>query len=74
MSNTYPDDLYQESDYDVPEPKKGMSGWLIALIVLAVLVVLCCICLLAAMLLLGPAVGNTFSTIVETIEAATAVP
>ncbi len=74
MEDTYPDEIYQDSDYYEPEPKKRMSGWLIALIVFLVLVVLCCFCILAGMLLLGPAIGNTFSTIVETLEAATPIP
>ena len=38
------------------------------------LLVLCCLCVFAALLLLGPAVGTTFSTIIETVEAATPMP
>ncbi len=68
------EDAYQEVPYSEPEPKKGMSGWLIALIIIAALVVICCICLILSLLLLGPAVGNVFSTIVETVEAATPMP
>jgi hypothetical protein len=69
MEDTYPDDAYYE-----PGPKKGVSGWLIALLVVVVLLIVCCICLFAALLLLGPAVGTTFSTIIETLEAATPMP
>lgn len=69
MEDTNPDDAYYE-----PEPKKGVSGWLIALLVVVVLLIVCCICLFAALLLLGPAVGTTFSTIIETLEAATPMP
>jgi uncharacterized membrane protein (DUF485 family) len=68
------EDIYEDEAYDQPEPKKGMSGWLIALIVLVVLIILCCICAFAAVLLLGPAVGTVFSTVIETIEAITPTP
>jgi hypothetical protein len=64
QEETYPDEYYYE-----PEPKKGMSGWLIALIVVLVLIVACCICTCAVVLLGGPAIGNVFSTVIETIEA-----
>lgn len=66
------EDAYQK----VPnsEPKKGMSGWLIALIIIAALFVICFICLCLSFLLLGPAVGNVFSTIVATVEVATPMP
>jgi hypothetical protein len=70
----YPEDPNQEEVYYEPAPRRGMSGWLIALIVLLVLVVLCCICICAAGLLMGPAIGNVFSTVVETMEAMTPVP
>jgi hypothetical protein len=66
------EDSYQEVPYS--EPKKGTSGWLIALIIIAVLFAICCLCLLLSFLLLGPAVGNVFSTIVETVEATTPMP
>ena len=72
MDDTYED--YQEVGYSEPEPKKGMSGWLIALIVVAALIVICCICIFASLLLLGPAVGDVFSTVIETYEAMTPVP
>jgi len=62
-----------EQDYGA-EPKRGMSGWLIALIVVVVLIVLCCICAFALVLLAGPAVGNVFSTVIETIEVMTPMP
>jgi hypothetical protein len=74
VDNSYPDDVYQDIDYEAPEPKKGMSGWLIALIVLLVFIVLCCVCLFGVLVMLGPAVGNTFSTIVGTLEATTPMP
>ena len=67
------DDTPYEQDYGA-EPKRGMSGWLIALIVVAVLIVLCCICALALVVIAGPAVGDVFSTIIETIEVMTPVP
>jgi flagellar basal body-associated protein FliL len=65
MEDAYQKDAYQDEYYDEPEPKKGMSGWLIALIVVLVLVVVCCICACAAFLLAGPAIGNVFSTVIE---------
>lgn len=69
MEENYPDEAYYQ-----PEPKRGVSGWLIALLVVVVLLILCCICFFAALLLLGPAVGTTFSTIIETLEATTPMP
>ncbi len=57
-----------------PEPKKGMSPWLIALIVVAVIICVCCFCAVAGLILLGPEVGNVFSTIIETIETTTPIP
>jgi UPF0716 family protein affecting phage T7 exclusion len=51
-----------------------MSGWLIALIVVAALVVICCICSVLGFLLLSPAVGSVFSTIIETVEATPPLP
>lgn len=74
MEDTFQDDTYQDDVYYEPEPRKGISGWLIALIVFIVLAVICCICLFLATVFLPPAVGNTFSTIVETLEAATPIP
>jgi hypothetical protein len=68
MQDSYQDDAYQDEYYYEPEPKKGMSGWLIALIVVLVLIVVCCICACLALLLMGPAVGNVFSGVVETLE------
>lgn len=65
---------YSDETYYQPEPRRGVSGWLIALLVVVVLLVLCCLCVFAALLLLGPAVGTTFSTIIETVEAATPMP
>ena len=72
------ENTYQEVPYSEPEPKKGMSGWLIALIIIASLLVLCCLCLMIVLVLtpalFGPTVGNVFSTIVETVEAMTPMP
>jgi flagellar basal body-associated protein FliL len=68
------DDIYQEVPYSEPEPKKGMSGWLIVLIVVAALLVVCCLCLCLSFLLGGPAIGSVFSTVVETLEATTPMP
>jgi hypothetical protein len=66
MEQPYQEPPYQEEDYYVEaEPKKGMSGWLIALIVVLVLIVLCCICVCLGTLVVGPAFGTTFSTIIE---------
>ena len=69
----YQEPPYEAEDYYVAEePKKGMSGWLIALIVVLVLIVLCCICVCLGMLLTGPTIGSTFSTIIE--EMVTPIP
>jgi flagellar basal body-associated protein FliL len=68
------DIVSQETPYADPEPKKRMSGWLIALIVVAALLVICCFCILMSVLLLSPVTGNVFSTLVETVEAITPVP
>jgi flagellar basal body-associated protein FliL len=73
MEDLYQNDTYEHDDYE-PQPKKGMSGWLIALIVVLALIVVCCICACLALLLAGPAVGNVYSTVIETIEAVTPVP
>jgi flagellar basal body-associated protein FliL len=73
MEDMDQNDTYQR-DYYEPQPKKGMSGWLIALIAVLALIVVCCICACLALLLAGPAVGNVFSTVVETVEAMTPVP
>jgi hypothetical protein len=82
MDDIYPDDTYQEpyeepyedDYYYEPEPRRGMSGWLIALIVLLVLLVLCCICLCVATALLLPTIETMGTTIMETVEAAPPVP
>jgi hypothetical protein len=70
----YTNDTYQDEYYYEPEPKRGMSGWLIALIVVLALIVICCLCACIAFLLAGPAIGNVFSTVIETIEVMTPVP
>ena len=67
------EDAYQDPYFE-PEPKKGMSGWLIALIIIAALLVICCLCLCLSLLLGAPAIGNVFSTVVETVEALTPMP
>ena len=73
MQDPYQDQTYgDEYYYEQEPPKRGMSGWLIALIVVLVLIVVCCICACVAWLLLGPAVGNVFSTIIE--EMVTPMP
>ncbi|MGD9046810.1 MAG: hypothetical protein PVF77_02045 [Anaerolineae bacterium] len=78
MDDIYPDDTYEESyqdDYTYePEPKRGMSGWLIALIILLVLLVLCCICLCVATALLLPSIETMGTAIMETMEATTPMP
>jgi hypothetical protein len=74
MQDTYQRDPYPNEYYPAPEAKRGMSGWLIALIVVLVLVVICCCCLCVVLLLLGPTVGNTFSTIIEELITATPMP
>jgi hypothetical protein len=73
MEEVAPDETYTEETYDAP-PKRGMSGWLIALIIVLGLAFVCIVCVCLALLLVGPAVGNTFSTIIETIEATTPMP
>lgn len=66
MEQPYQEPPYEQEDYYVEaEPKKGMSGWLIALIVVLVLVVICCVCVCLGSLLAGPAIGSSFSTIIE---------
>ena len=69
MSEPYQGPAYPDEPYYEPEPKKKMSGWLIALIIVLVLIIVCCLCACLALLLAGPSVGGVFSTIVETIEA-----
>ena len=63
----YDEELYEDEYYYEPEPRRGMSGWLIVLIVAVVLVVVCCACACLVVLLSGPAIGNTFSTIIESL-------
>lgn len=74
MDDLYAEDMYEDEDYYEPEPRRGMRGWVIAFLVLLVLAVVCCICLCVATVVLGPAVGTTFSTIIETVEANTPMP
>lgn len=78
MTDLYEDIAYEDEYYQPPEPKKGMSGWMIALIIIAALIVICCICLLVALFLvpavLGPSIGNVFSTVIEEMLTATPMP
>jgi hypothetical protein len=75
MVEPYQEPVYQEEEYYYePEPKRGMSGWVIALIVILVLILICCICGCLGMLLAGPAVSGVFEEIVTTMEALTPVP
>lgn len=67
-------DEYQQVPYSEPEPKKGLTGWQIALIVVAALVVICCLCSVVVFVLMGPGFGEVFSTVLETMEAMTPVP
>ena len=58
----------QSVDVSQPEPKKsGIATWLIILIVV---VVLCCclaVIVIAAVTIMGPVVGNVFSTINQSL-------
>lgn len=73
MTDMYAQPPEEQQPYAQP-PKKGMSGWLIALIVVLVLVVLCCLCIAVSWLVAAPSMGNVFSQIIETIEATTPAP
>ena len=57
-------------DYYAPlgEEKKSNTTLIIIIVVVVVLIVLCCCCVLGTVLLLGPAVGNVFSNVIEGIE------
>jgi len=72
------EESYQEVVHSELEPKRGLTGWQIALIITAALIVICCVCFLVSFLLfpvlLGPELGNVFSTIIETMEAMTPTP
>jgi hypothetical protein len=72
--DSHQEETYQDEFYYEPEPKKGMSGWLIALIVVLVLIVVCCICACVAVWLAGPSIGNVFSSVIETLEVYTPMP
>jgi len=67
VTEPYQDEIYEDESYYEPEPRRGMSGWLIALIVVLVIIVLCCACACLVFLLGGPVIGETFSTIIESI-------
>ncbi len=74
MQDPYQEQTYQEPTHNeyYDKPRKGMSGWLIALLIILALIVICCLCVCASSLLLGPTMGNTFSVIIEDI--ATPIP
>ena len=74
MEESYQQEAYGDEYYYEPEPKKKMSGWLIALIVVLALLAICCICVCAGLLLAGPAVGNVFSEVIQTLEVMTPMP
>ena len=82
QDDIYQDDIYQapfgepyRDEYiPAPEPKRGMSAWLIALIVLLVLLIMCCICLCVATALLLPTIETMGITIMETVQAVTPMP
>jgi|GEM_PF-2090412 len=67
-NQTFPQPEVVDSFPVQPAPPKKNKTWLIIIIVLVV--VLCCICLaiIAAIGLLGPAVGSVFENIIEGIE------
>ena len=67
MADPYEEEYYGEEVYYEPAPRRGMSGWLIALIVGLVVLLFCCVCACAVLVLAGPVIGNTFSTIIETL-------
>ncbi len=65
MTDPYQDEYYEDEYYYEPEPRRGMSGWLIVLIVALVITVVCCVCACLVVLFAGPYLGDTFSTIIE---------
>jgi len=73
MEEPYDVDIVDQ-EYYPPAQRRGLSGWIIALIVVVAIVILCCLCACVAWALLGPATGNVFSSIIETVEAMTPVP
>ena len=73
MEEPYDVDI-AEQEYYAPAPRRGMSGWVIALIVIAALIVLCCLCACVAWALLAPVTGNVFSTIIENVLTVTPMP
>ncbi|MDD3825906.1 MAG: hypothetical protein PHY79_08025 [Anaerolineae bacterium] len=73
MEEPYDVDIVDQ-EYYPPAPRRGLSGWIIALIVIVAIVILCCLCACVAWALLAPATGNVFSSIIETIESMTPVP
>jgi len=74
MQEPYNVETVNQEYYTAPAPRRGMSGWLIALIVVVVLLVLCCLCACVALLLITPAVENNFPAIIGTLEALTPMP
>jgi len=73
-AETYEEAYEDPYYYQQPPARRGMNPWLIALIVVLAVILVCCVCLCLGVLLIGPAMGNTFSTIIETIEVMTPVP
>ena len=67
MADPCEEEFYGDEGYYQPAPRRGMSGWLIALIVALVVILFFCVCACAALVLAGPVIGNTFSTIIETL-------
>jgi hypothetical protein len=63
-----------DQGYYAPAPRRGISGWLIALIVVGVLVVVCCLCACVVVLLITPAMSENLPAILETLEIVTPGP
>ena len=76
MQDPHETEPYVQEGYYEPEPKRRMSGWLIALIVILVLIVACCCCVFVILFFVptSSSVGNVFSTIIQTLEAFTPIP
>ena len=61
-------DQYSSPVLPAETPAKKKNPWITVLIIVVVLIVLCCICALLVptiLALLGPSVGNVFSSIQE---------
>lgn len=68
MSESFDDQTYGHEPYTVPESKKKINGWLIALIVVLVLIVLCFLCVCLAVAFFVPVSSSVWPTIVQTLE------